>query len=262
MQIIAPDEAEQRAALSPFLEAPRRAGILMDFDGTLAPIVDAPEDALPLEGVPALLGRLAELYGRVGVVSGRPIHFLQSVLPAGVAMAGQYGLERLVAGEMVEQEQAGAWREVIADLATTLTAHVPDGLRVENKGFSLTIHFREHPELESAARTAATEQVRRSGLEMRDARCSVELHPPIDVDKGTAVLALAKGLKAVCFIGDDAGDLPAFDVLDDLAVQGIATLRLAVASTEAPRELLERADLTLPDPAAVAALLEILLDVT
>ena len=46
------------------------------------------------------------------------------------------------------------------------------------------------------------------GLVVHPAKMSVELHPPVAVDKGTAVLALAAGLRAVCFLGDDVGDLP------------------------------------------------------
>ena len=63
---------------------------------------------------------------------------------------------------------------------------------------------------------------------------SWELHPPIEVDKGTAVLDLADDFAAVAFAGDDVGDLPGFDALDELADRGVATLRIAVDSPEAP----------------------------
>ena len=84
---------------------------------------------------------------------------------------------------------------------------------------------------------------------------SIELHPPIRVDKGTAVITIADGLQAVCFLGDDVGDLPAFDALDQLAVSGIEVARIAVRSAEAPDELLDRADLVVDGPSGAYDLL-------
>lgn len=243
-------------ALEPFVTMPARAALLTDFDGTLAPIVGVPEEAVPLPEVPVMLGQLSSALGLVAVVSGRPVSFLRRLLPAGVTLVGQYGLERLVDGELTEHEQAGAWREVISDLESSLLARCPEGTRVEAKGFSLTIHYREHPENESAIREAAAEQARRSGLMVRDARMSIELHPPVDVDKGTTVRDLARNMRSICFIGDDEGDLLAFDTLDDLALEGLTTLRIAVESAESPEELLARADVVLSDANEVVAFLQ------
>jgi trehalose 6-phosphate phosphatase len=84
---------------------------------------------------------------------------------------------------------------------------------------------------------------------------SVELHPPLDVDKGTVVTDRAAGMTCVAYVGDDEGDLPAFEALDRLAALGAETLKVAVASTEASPRLLEAADVTLDGPDAVVALL-------
>jgi trehalose 6-phosphate phosphatase len=84
---------------------------------------------------------------------------------------------------------------------------------------------------------------------------SFELHPPVAIDKGTAVQALVTGDEAACFVGDDRGDLPAFDTLDRLEARGVAVLRVAVASAEAPSDLIERADLVVDGPYAVLDLL-------
>jgi trehalose 6-phosphate phosphatase len=88
---------------------------------------------------------------------------------------------------------------------------------------------------------------------------SVELHPPIDADKGTALENLTAGLEAVCYAGDDRGDLPAFDALDRMAAAGVHTLRVVVSSPEVPPELLARADLVVDDPAGVLDVLRRLL---
>ena len=84
---------------------------------------------------------------------------------------------------------------------------------------------------------------------------SWELHPPIDVDKGTAVRAMADGLGAIAYAGDDVGDFPGFDALDALDAQGTSVLRVAVDSDEAPPGLLERADLVVDGPGGIRNLL-------
>jgi trehalose 6-phosphate phosphatase len=85
---------------------------------------------------------------------------------------------------------------------------------------------------------------------------SYELHPPIEADKGTTVIELAGALRAVCYIGDDLGDLAAFDGLDELASRGVDAVRVAVRSAELSPLIVERADVLLDGPAAVVALLE------
>jgi trehalose 6-phosphate phosphatase len=236
-----------------------RAGILTDFDGTLSPIVDQPEAARPLDGVPELLGQLAQQYALVGVLSGRPVTFLQEWLPSSVLLSGLYGLEIVRDGVRDDHPSGGMWREVIDDVATVASANGPKGMRVESKGLSLTLHYRGHPEIEAKVRALAERQAARSGLSVRTARMSFELHPPIDADKGTAVRALADGLEAVCFLGDDRGDLPAFAELERLAEEGIVTARIAVRSDEAPEELLDTADVVVDGPEGARDLLQQLL---
>ena len=82
-------------ALAPLLAQPEDAAIIIDYDGTLSPIVDDPTQALPLDGVPELLDDLTRRYARVAVVSGRPLAFLLDVLPHSLILTGLYGLEAL-----------------------------------------------------------------------------------------------------------------------------------------------------------------------
>jgi trehalose 6-phosphate phosphatase len=158
-------------------------------------------------------------------------------------------------GVRTDHPDAGTWRAVVADVARGSAERGPAGMDVEPKGLSLTLHYRRHPEAADAVAAWAHEEAARSGLEVRAAKMSVELHPPIAADKGTALEALAGGFGAVCFVGDDRGDLPAYDALDRMAARGVHALRVAVASDEAPAELLARADLVLDGPPAVVALL-------
>ena len=188
-------------------------------------------------------------------MSGRPTDFLRTVVPAEVALSGLYGLEVVRGGVRTDHPGAGAWREAVADVARSSADRGPEGMDVEPKGRSLTLHYRRHPEAAEAVAAWAREQAARSGLVMRPAKMSVELHPPIQADKGTALEALVDGLGAVCFVGDDVGDLPAFDALDRLAARGVHAVRVGVDSDEVPARLLERADVVLNGPAGVVAFL-------
>ena len=233
-------------------------GVFTDFDGTLSAIVDDPAAAVAQPGAVAALEALVGRVARVGVLSGRPVEFLRSRLPSTLVLAGLYGLELVVDGRRHDHPSGGVWREVVDDVAAQAAARGLDGMRVEAKGLSLTLHYRGRPDIEPAVRAWAQQQVARSGLELRPARMSYELHPPIQVDKGTTLVELAEGLSSVCFLGDDVGDLPAFDGLDRLAAVGVATLRVAVRSAEGSPDLLDRADLVVDGPAGAVALLEAL----
>ena len=241
--------------LAAFIERPAESAVVLDFDGTLSPIVDIAAEARPVEGAVEVLDHLTQRLGLVAVMSGRPVDFLLPLLPPSVVLSGLYGLEVVRDGVRSDLPGAGAWREVVADVARISADRGPDGMVVEPKGLSLTLHYRTRPDVAPAVKAWAEAQAARSGLMARPAKMSVELHPPIAADKGTALEALTAGLSAVGYAGDDRGDLPAFDALDRLAAAGIHTLRVAVASPEAPPELVARADLLVEDPVGVLDLL-------
>lgn len=237
---------------------PERTAVLLDFDGTLAPIVDDPAQAAPTDGVPEVLRRLSARYRVVAVVSGRPIAYLQGHLPAGPTLVGLYGLEHADGDDVVLHPDAEPWRAIVHDVAAKASAELPAEVLVEHKGLSLTLHFRQHPALSGVVESWAHEVGDATGLLLRGARRSVELHPPVAADKGTAVAAALVGCATACFIGDDVGDLPAFDALDRFAEAGGAATRIVVASTETDPALRRRADLLLDGPDEVLALLEAL----
>ena len=244
----------------PFVGDPANAGIFTDFDGTLAPIVDDPAASRPLVGAPEALAALAVRVGRVAVISGRPVDVLGRFFDPSIELSGLYGLQRLVDGRRVDHVEASAWVPVIDDTVSRARRGVPEGVRVEPKGLSVTLHYRERPELGEATERWAEGEATRSGLRCHRARMSVELHPPIDADKGTAVRALADGLTSVAFVGDDVGDLPAFAALDTLAATGTHTVKVAVHSAEQDPRLADAADLVVDGPEAVLALFTTLLD--
>ena len=249
--------------LDPFLDRPLGSAILSDFDGTLAPIIDDPSAAVALPGTIEVLGRLAARYAVVGVISGRPVAYLLDrlgpVAPA-LALRGVYGLERADHGQVSEQEGLDAWRSALVEVADRAERDAPAGVGVERKGLAVTLHVRNAPEaavwMESFAASAATDH----GLATHPGRQSVEIRPPVDIDKGTVVKELAAGMEAICFLGDDRGDLPAFAALADLRDAGAATLAVAVSSPEAPPDLFDQADVVVDGPEEAQALLRQLAD--
>ena len=165
-------------------------------------------------------------------------------------------MQQIRHGVRSDHPEAVAWPERVAALASTAETNGPAGMRVELKGLSITLHYRGQPELFDQVEQYALELAATSGLVARTARMSVELHPPIDVDKGTVLLSLARQLAGpVLFLGDDVGDLPAFDALDTLSASGLQVFKILARSEESDDELLRRADLILDGPSAMVALL-------
>lgn len=230
----------------------------------MAPIVDEPAAAVPLPGTDVVLARLADHYGVVGLVSGRPVAYLQDRLGAvsdRLTLRGVYGLERADRGQLGEVEGVGRWRQALADLARRAQGEAPSGVGVERKGLAVTLHVRNAPSAAGWMATFAERESAAFGLTAHPGRMSVEIRPPVDVDKGTVVAELAAGAAAACFLGDDRGDLPAFAALDVLAAGGTAVVKVAVASAEAPPELLAAADVVVDGPPAALAWLRRLADV-
>jgi trehalose 6-phosphate phosphatase len=243
--------------LAPWREAPGRAGVLTDFDGTLSPIVDDPEAAQPLAGAAEVLTGLARRYRTVAVVSGRPVAYLIERLGPlpGVTLVGLYGLEKGDGGKVLALPEARRWRDTVTQVAAAAVSEAPLGVYIEPKGLTVGVHYRQAPERREWVEAWAEEQARRSGLVVHRGKMAVELVPPIAIDKGVAVAALADGQEAVCYLGDDLGDLPAFAALKRLAVTGVATVAVAVRSPETPPGILTDADHIVDGPEGALAFL-------
>ena len=255
--------------LAPLVVDPSSTALLTDFDGTLAPIVDEPAAARPLDGVADVLVRLARSFGTVAVVSGRPASFLGDRLGGTVGGAGGdrvhliglYGAESVAPdGSVVVDEAAAPWLAVVADAAGRLRDAVPGGVLVEAKGPAVTVHWRRVPEAEGPSSELVAAEAARSGLVAHPGRRSVELRPPDAVDKGSVVRRLTEGCTAACFLGDDLGDLPAFVELGRLGRAGLSTVGVAVIDSETAPAVAAAADLTVTGPAAALALLRWLAD--
>lgn len=258
-------DAALEALLAPLRAQPRRTALAFDFDGTLSDVVEDPAAAVARPGAAELLDQLAHRYRRVAVVSGRPVAFLAAALPPSVLLSGLYGLELLVDGQRVEDPSVAPWRDAVARAvasATEATAPGTDlaGALVEGKGLSLTLHVRAHPELWPGVDALAARVAAETGLERRPAKQSVELHPPVEADKGRVLsqVLLAHGeTDGLLYVGDDVGDLPAFDAVAAwrAAVAGRRGVAVAVAGAESPPAIVAAADAVVDGPAGVVELL-------
>lgn len=244
--------------LAGLVRDPRRSAVVVDFDGSLAPIVADPATAVAL---PAALGALEALVGHVGtvaIVSGRPVAFLAERLPIdGLTLVGLYGLERLLDGVVVVDPSVVPFLPAIAEAADEAERAWP-GLHVERKGdIAVTLHWRGDPDRGDEAAAWAEAAGARLGLEVLPGRMARELRPGVPTDKGTVLEGLVVDRDAALFAGDDHGDLAAFDALDRLAASGalVTAVRVAVGSAEGPAEIRSRADLVVDGPAGLASLL-------
>jgi trehalose 6-phosphate phosphatase len=250
--------------LLPIVREAARSALFLDFDGTLSAIVADPVGARPLPGVPDLLRRLARRVGLVAVISGRPRTFLAEALeaPAGVQLVGLYGLELALEGEEGER-----WAREMADVVMEATAERPEGCYVEPKGLTVTLHWRQAPEVQGWIERFAARQHERRGLSIYPARSSLELRPSVDVDKGTVLRTLVGRMepspRVLAAFGDDVGDLPAFAAAAALAEEmpGLSVVRVAAVDDESPPEVAAQADLTVAGATGAAALLEDLAEV-
>lgn len=244
--------------LAVLLEDPAMSAVMVDFDGTLAPIVADSANARAVPGAARTLGALAGCFGSVAVISGRPGEFLlrrlRSAGPS-VHLYGLYGMEEVVAGEVRIDPRVAPWLPIVAAAREAAERSAPAGVGLEDKTVSLTIHWRATPGAAGWATGFAESQSDRVGLRHRFGRMSVELMPPVNVDKGSVVTALGKEMRAACYFGDDIGDLEAFRALDRLARAGATTVRVAVSDADSPPQVLAAADMVVYGPGEACGLL-------
>ena len=236
---------DAQPALAHLRDEPGKAAILLDVDGTLAPIMPRPEQAFVPDETRDELRRLAAKYALVACVSGRTgAEAAQIVGVDELAYVGEHGLELA--------PEARMWRDRIQAFAERVD------WPAEQKRLSVSFHYRTAPDEEAALAVLerVAEEALEEGLRPRFGRKVLEVRPPVDADKGTAVRSLleSRGLRRALYAGDDATDLDAFRGLDGLEV----AVRVAIASPEGPSDLGVAADLIVGSPTALLELLRTL----
>ncbi len=257
-------------ALEPIRSDPAHAAILLDIDGTLAPIVRHAADAHVPEATRTLLIEIAKRYRMVGCVSGRRASTARQIVAIGtIAYLGNHGGELLRPGATRPEvdEDLAAWTARVRDFAARVYTSERQRLRVrsEDKDSIAAFHWRGAPDEEAAAE--AVRQIAGSaqeeGFAVHWGRKVLEVRPPVVFDKGLGIEAFLHGgpASAALYVGDDTTDLDAFRGLRALVESRAlaSAMCVAVASDEAPPDLAREADLTVDGPGGVRKLLEALL---
>ena len=230
-----------------------RAGVFLDLDGTLAPIVARPELSRILPEVGLTLARIARRLEVVAVISGRPSEQVRELVDVdGVVIVGTHGLE----------DERPMPADVLQEIAAAAAAV---GAWVEPKGAAAAVHFRalEDPEAaEAASRGSLAAIAVAHDLEVLPGKRILELTPGGRPRKGGAVerIARERGLEAVLFAGDDVGDLDAFAALERLRAKGLWTCGVAARGEYTPPEVEAAADAVVDGPSGMAALLASIAD--
>jgi trehalose 6-phosphate phosphatase len=257
-------------ALEPIRSDPAHAAVLLDIDGTLAPIVRHAADAHVPEATRSLLIEISKRYRVVGCVSGRRAATARQIVAIGtIAYVGNHGGELLrprATTPEVDPEVA-SWTARVREFADRAYSSELQKIRVrsEDKDAIAAFHWRGAPDEEAAAAAVrgVAELAEREGFVIHWGRKVLEVRPPVALDKGLGIAALLRGapVAAAMYAGDDTTDLDAFRGLRELVQSGEleSAVCVAVSSDEAPPELAREADLTVDGTGAVRGLLEALL---
>lgn len=257
--------ADEYAAV---VRAGRRLVVALDFDGTLSPIVDNPNVAHIHDDAGGVLDDLAEEVRAIAVVTGRParqVLALGGLDEVGDAIA-EHGRELVVLGQYGNERWTSVQRRVITPKPppglSGLIAELPRLLRradaadawIEEKGLAVAVHTRRLVDPAGAFErllpllsAAALER----HLSVEPGRFVIEIRAS-GMDKGKSLHALVSEFEAgaVVFVGDDLGDVPAFEAVLEMRVAGLPALLVCSGSDE-QSALRELSDLVVDGPDGV-----------
>ena len=228
-------------------------GLMTDVDGTISETAPTPQDATVSPLCRHYLSVLVERLALVAAISGRAATETRNLVGAdGIIYFGNHGMERYDEGDLRpnqnDEDYTGVINRTIRELAPLLTR---PGIMIENKGFSATIHYRlcsDHRAARQEIRAALEAFTRAGQIKTPSGKMSINLLPPVEINKGTAVQKLIQeyGLQGGLYLGDDITDINAFIAIHAASrnsnFQGFA---IGVASREMPKKLLAETDFTL-----------------
>lgn len=228
-------------------------GLITDVDGTISHTALTPQEAEVTPLNHHYLSLICHRLALVAAVSGRAAVEVKNMIKIEeIVYVGNHGLERWSGGR---SRFSGSVRRYSRMIEAAVKELAPllwlEGIRIENKGVTATIHYRLCPEPELAKRKvlAAIDHSRRAKrLRIKQGRMAIELVPPVDINKGTATRDLIKEykLQGGLYLGDDLTDIDAFRAIHaatlELNFQGLA---IGITSQETPETLAAEADFTL-----------------
>jgi trehalose 6-phosphate phosphatase len=249
-----PPVLDRAQELKDRLERARSLLLFLDFDGTLAPIVEEPMLAV----LPAATRQVLELLAAretvmIAIVSGRLLGDVRGrVGMPDLIYAGNHGLEIEGPGLAFEHPEAAVLKGAVREVTERIAAHAAslEGVEIESKGLSSSIHYRRAARaaqihLEAVLRDIVTPD--NPNIEVRAGKMVHEVRPRVDWDKGRAVawirerLGRPEALPVV--LGDDLTDENAFNAFDDAITvcvdpQRPTAAQYRMASPEEVREFL------------------------
>ena len=228
-------------------------GLITDVDGTISQTAPTPQEA---KISPLCRHYLSILYNHltlVAVVSGRPATEVKNLVGIdGVVYIGNHGLERWAEDHSEYLEGVRDYSMVIEAVIEELTTLLPmEGIRIEDKGITATIHYRlcqNHKSAENHILNALASLSQVKSLRIIQNRMAIDLLPPVETNKGTATLGLIReySLQGSVYLGDDMTDIDAFKAMRIASrnsdFRGFA---IGIASKEMPDKLIAEAAFTL-----------------
>jgi trehalose 6-phosphate phosphatase len=269
MEFRSPEADARYAAL---VEVASKTVVGLDFDGTLSPIVDDPEQASIHPEAGDVLVDLAEVVAAVAVVTGRPAR--QALALGGLDdvgnVVGDHGKELYLFGQYGNERWSSTHRRIISPRPphglSSFVREVPGVLKrqdaadayLELKGLAVAVHTRRLPDPDAAFERllpGLRSLAESHGLMVEPGRQVIEVRSP-GMDKGRVVRTLVDELQAggFLFAGDDLGDVEAFEEVARLRDEGLATLLVCSGSDE-QRALATLADVVVDGPEGVLGLL-------
>ena len=238
--VLRPHWTEQLSELRARITCCSRMLVASDFDGTLSALVDHPEEAVLLPEAPAVLARLAAMQPqvRLAFLSGRSLSDLASRLGPAVGnaiLAGNHGLELRGAHLDWIHRSAFTARPHLEGLMARLAPGILEfpGVELEDKGASVTLHYRRMDEMNLPKLRAIVEALALPDqVRMHEGKKVFEFRPQAEWNKGCAMRRILRRIDlscdAVVFLGDDATDEDVFREL------GANAFTINVGSATAP----------------------------
>jgi trehalose 6-phosphate phosphatase len=240
-----------------------RLGLVTDVDGTLSPIVGVPDAARVTPRNLELLATLEAQLTLTAVISGRAAEDVyQRIRLPGLVYIGNHGMESWQAGNVVVSPEAAAYRDNLSAATKEIKPILVTGMRFEDKGATLSVHYRQTDNPEKVANNLAPSMqsiAEKHGLHLTQGRMVFEFRPPVEIDKGTAFEELVKTyqLDAAFYLGDDTTDVAGFLAAWRLRESGqCLAYGLGVESQGTPQAVLTEADYLVQGVAGVESFLD------
>ena len=207
----------------------KRPAVFLDYDGTLTPIVDHPEDAIISAEMRQTVMDLAE-YSTIAIVSGRDRKNVEKLAGIeGIYYAGSHGFDIAgPSGKQIEFQQGNDFLPALDRAEQALHERLDqiEGTQLERKKFAIAVHFRRVAEERYAEVEKAVDEVLAANqtLKKTGGKMIFELRPDIDWDKGKALSWLLQKLELKrndilpLYIGDDLTDEDALREIEDRGI--------------------------------------------